>query len=130
MIRIGKQEKITSILVLTISLVIPIFSFAQTQGTGLVPCTNTCGYYDLLKLVNNIIDWVITISVPIAAGVIAYAGFILMTTGIADKKSEAKSMIKKVLVGLVFILAAWILVSTLLNALLKNPQSVPVDITK
>ena len=52
----------------------------------------------------------------------------LMTTGVADEKSAAKAMIWKVFIGLVFILAAWIIVGTIIKALLQNPSSVPVQI--
>ena len=73
----------------------------------------------LLVLADNIITWIIMISVPVAAGVFAWAGFILMTTGVADKRSQAKAMFWKVFIGFVIILSAWLVVSTLLNALLK-----------
>jgi hypothetical protein len=66
--------------------------------------------------------------VPVAAGVFAWAGIKLMTTGVADEKSAAKAMIWKVFIGLVFILAAWIIVGTIIKALLQNPSSVPVQI--
>ncbi|KKR29900.1 MAG: hypothetical protein UT61_C0019G0017 [Candidatus Woesebacteria bacterium GW2011_GWA1_39_8] len=69
------------------------------------------------------------IAVPVAAGVFAWAGFKLMTTGIADEKSAAKEMIWKVFIGLVFILAAWIIVGTIIKALLRDPSSVPIDIS-
>lgn len=86
-----------------------------------------CGYNDLLQLVNNIINWIIMIAVPVAAGVLAWAGFKYMTTGISDQKSEAKKMIQKVCIGLVFILAAWLIVSTILNALLAPNFKTAVD---
>jgi hypothetical protein len=95
----------------------------------IIPCTNDCGFNDLLKLVNNIINWIIMISTPVAAGVFAWAGIIYMTTGIADKKSEAKNMLQKVAIGFVFILAAWIIIGTIVKALLQNPSIVPINIS-
>lgn len=97
-----------------------------TQPDGSV--NRECGYNDLLQLVNNIINWIIIVSIPVAAGVFAWAGFIYMTTGISDQKSYAKDMIWKVFKGLVFILAAWIIVGTIIKALLKDPSIVPVQI--
>src|SRR3989344_9072605 len=126
---------------LLVVVIIPVFANAADP---IIPCgdhirdPNTgniigeqepCGYGDLLKLVNNIINWIIMISVPVAAGVFAWAGFKLMTTGIADEKSAAKEMIWKVFIGLVFILAAWIIVGTIIKALLRDPSSVPIDIS-
>ena len=123
-------KKILPVLFLFLIFIIPILTFAQTQESPIIPnCSPNCGYQDLLQLVNNIIKWIILISVPVAAGVFAWAGFIYMTTGAMDQKSYAKDMIWKVFKGLVFILAAWLIVGTIIKALLKDPSSVPVDIT-
>ena len=114
---------LSSIFLLSL-FVIPVLVNAQQ----IIPqCSPNCGYYDLLKLVNNIINWIILVSMPVAAGVFAWAGFKYMTTGISDQKAEAKKMLLKVFFGFVFILSAWIIVGTLTNALLKDPSIVPVD---
>jgi|SRR3989344_2809273 len=124
---------------LLVVVIIPVFANAADP---IIPCgdhirdPNTgniigeqepCGYGDLLKLVNNIINWIIMISVPVAAGVFAWAGITYMTTGVADKKSYAKSMMTKVFTGFVIILAAWIIVTTITKALLLNPSIVPIE---
>ena len=110
-------------ILLLLIIVIPVFVSAQ-----IIPnCSPNCGYNDLLTLVNNIINWIILISVPVAAGVFAWAGILDMTTGISDKKSQAKDMMWKVFVGFVFILAAWIIVGTIVKALLRPNLTVPVD---
>jgi hypothetical protein len=123
-------RKIKNFLFLII-LLIPVITFAQDQGP-FVPCTNNCGYADLLKLVNNIINWIIMISAPVAAGVFAWAGIVYMTTGVADRKSEAKGMLVKVFTGFVIILSAWIIVTTITNTLLSKSfeGAVPVEGTK
>lgn len=68
---------------------------------------------------------------PVAAGVFAWAGFTYMTTGIVDKKSEARSMINKVFIGFIVILSAWIIVNTITNTLLSDKngfkEAVPVE---
>lgn len=111
-----KNILIFSLLVVFTSF--PVLIFAQG---GFIPCggagQHECGYQDLLQLVNNIIDWIIMISVPVAAGVFAWAGIKYMTTGVADQKAAAKAMLMKVFIGFVFILAAWLIVSTILGAL-------------
>ena len=106
------------------NILIPFFLFAViiipflVNAAGLVPdCSPNCGYKDLLTLVNNIIKWIIMVSVPVAAGVFAWAGFKYMTTGVSDQKAAAKAMLVKVFLGFVFILAAWLIVSTILKAL-------------
>jgi F0F1-type ATP synthase membrane subunit c/vacuolar-type H+-ATPase subunit K len=80
-------------------------------------------------MVNRIIKWIVIVSAPVSAGVIAWAGFLYMTTGISDQKSAAKKMITKVFIGFAFILAAWLIVSTLLDAILADEfaKSVPVN---
>ena len=116
-----------------ILILVPVFVFGQTppKESPIIPdCgpSGECGYYDLLKLVNNIIGWIIMISIPVSAGVLAYAGFLYLTTAVADKRSEAKRMIQNVFIGLACILAAWIIVSTITNTLLKSPADIPVDL--
>jgi len=107
-------------------IIVPVLTFAQG---GFIPCDKNCGYNDLLKLVNNVINWIIMISVPVAAGVFAWAGIKYMTTGISDQKTEAKKMLTKVFIGFVFILAAWIIVTTITNALLSEnaKKAVPIE---
>lgn len=112
---------------------IPVFA----QG-GFIPCggydkegnrQRECGYYDLLEMVNRIVKWLVIVSAPVAAGVIAWSGFLYMTTGVSDQKSAAKKMITKVFIGFVFILGAWLIVSTVLDAILadKFEEAVPVN---
>jgi hypothetical protein len=76
-----------------------------------------CDYTDLMKLVDRVIGWIIMVSVPVAAGIFAWAGFKYMTTGVSDQKSAAKAMLWKVFWGFVFILSAYLIVETILKAL-------------
>lgn len=103
---------------------LPVISFAHGDAPLIPQCSPNCGFYDLLHLVNHVINWVIMISFPVAAGVFAWAGFKLMTTGISDQKSAAKAMLLKVFIGFVFILSAWIIVGTITNNLLRSPKIV------
>jgi hypothetical protein len=125
------NKKIAKILpmILCVLILTPVFALAQQT---LIPCTNDCDFNDLLKLVNNIIEWIVFISTPVAAGVFAWAGFTYMTTGVVDERTKAKNMIQKVFLGFVFILAAWLLVSTILNALLADEfkNAVPVELNQ
>ncbi len=103
--------------------------FADTAASNLIPCTNECGYKDFLQLINNVINFLITIAVPISVGVIAWAGFLYMTTAVSDKKSQAKEMLVNVVKGFVVMLAAWAIVTTILNIILKDDykSSIPVQ---
>lgn len=128
-----KNKYFLMALVLIVVSLFPLLGFAQDEAPNrLVPdCggpNKECGYNDLLQLIKNILGWLLVVSVPVATGVIAWAGFVYMTSGIADKKSEAKSMLAKVFIGFVFILSAWLIVSTLINALIGNNNSVYLPI--
>lgn len=107
------------VFIILVLFLVPTFSFAQGANNRLIPCDGAnCDFNHLMQLLNNIIKYIILISAPVAASVIAYAGFIIMTSGVSDKISQAKEMIKKVVIGFVFILGAWIIVDTILIALL------------
>ncbi len=100
-------------------VLLPVLSFAQSPQ--IVPCNGPdCGFDDFIKLIENIIQYIIFISAPLAACVVAYAGFIIMTSGVADRIGEAKKMIQKVVIGFFFILGAWIIVDTILIVLLDD----------
>ena len=124
------NKKIKKILPILFLFLMPILTLAfDPLKDPIIPnCSPNCGYNDLLQLVNNVISWIIMIAVPVAAGVFAWAGIKYMTTGVSDQKSAAKAMIWKVFIGLVFILAAWVIVGTIAKALLKDPNSIPVQI--
>jgi hypothetical protein len=118
----NKNKKIKTFLPVLFLLLIPVLTLAfDPLKDPIIPdCSPNCGYNDLLQLVNNVISWIIMIAVPVAAGVFAWAGIKYMTTGVSDQKSAAKAMIGKVFIGLVFILAAWVIVTTITNALLSD----------
>lgn len=101
-------------------LAVPVLTNAEIIPSNCGDVANgqpECGYNDLLKLINNVIDWIMMVAIPVSAGVFAWVGFKYMTTGVSDQKSEAKKMLWKVFIGLVFILAAWLIVDTILKAL-------------
>ncbi len=116
----NRSKQILAILLILL-VITPVFTHAQFVkilpdcGTA----TKECGFTDLIQMIKNIITDLIYFSIPVSAAVFAYAGFILMTTGVADKKSDAKKMIQKVFVGLVIILSAWLVTTTLTKVLIK-----------
>lgn len=89
---------------------------------GLVPCDGSpehpCRFTSLIDLVNRIIQYLIYLMIPLAAIVFAYAGFILITQGGSPAAREtAKGMFIKVVIGLIFVLGAWLIMSTIMTAL-------------
>lgn len=90
---------------------IPCGRVEQTTGGG----AGMCEFYDLIKLINNFINYFIMIAIPITTGVIVYAGFLLMSSaGNEKKREEAKEMFQRVVTGLIIMLAAFTIVHEIL----------------
>ena len=121
------MKKIFKTLIFAAILFLPVFSFAA----GLVPpcaedlVTKECiwGWDQLMILIANVIDFLIFyLSLPIAAIVFAYSGWLFMTSGDnPGKRDQAKSIFWKVGLGLVIAMAAWLIVNTILTSLV-NPE--------
>ncbi len=83
-----------------------------------------CTYSDLVELVSRLIKALVFVSTFLATAVFAWAGFILLTSGgNPSAKTKAKDMFVKVLIGYLWILAAWLVVYTITNVLLKEGYS-------
>jgi hypothetical protein len=87
--------------------------------SGLITCdgvTVPCTFEKLLLMVNKVLRFLIfVIGVPIITLSFAYAGFLMVTSGgNPSKKDEAKSIIGNAVVGLIILLAAWLIVRTVL----------------
>ena len=101
----------------------------SASSAAIVPCgpgtaTATCTFCHLLELGQEIIDFLIMLSFPIAAGIIVFGGIAIMTSaGSPDKINYGKNAIKKALIGLVIILASWMLVDVTIRILAntRNP---------
>lgn len=112
------------IIVLTL-LLVPAISFAEPQPLGsLVPCDNSkehpCGFNELLDMINKVIKFIIfKMAVPIAAIMFFYAGFMMVTAGgeIASARTRAKNIFTNTVFGLILVIAAWLIVRTLLSIL-------------
>ncbi|MDQ5958116.1 MAG: hypothetical protein QG665_465 [Patescibacteria group bacterium] len=80
---------------------------------------DTCNFNDLKKLVNIVIEFVIfELSMPIAVIAIMYAGALLVLKG--DKPGErtkAYSLLKNIGIGLVLMLAAYIIIKAVVVGL-------------
>jgi hypothetical protein len=73
-----------------------------------------------MALVNKIINFVLVdMTVPIAAIMFAWAGFLLVTAGgeVAGARTKAKSIFWDAVLGLVIAIACWLIIHTLLTIL-------------
>ena len=102
-------------------------AWSPTSGEGIVPTCDAvtgCGWDDLIKLMQNIIDFLVYATVFVAAIAFAVAGFKYLTAGgnVGQVKS-AHAIFKNVAIGLIFVLSAFLIVKTILVALLKDTTS-------
>ncbi len=125
-------------------------SFTQTQktvtsgnGNGggggiseLVPCGNSksdlnapkyaddatsCNICSLGQLSQNIINFMLMIAIPISAALFAYAGILYFSSATNPSKAkDAKKIFSSVFIGFVIALSGYLIVQTMLNALLSD----------
>lgn len=82
-----------------------------------------CHFDDLIRLGVNIMNFLIVLSTAVAAIVIAYAGFLyLSSAGDEGNVKKAKGMLTKVAIGFFFLIAAWVIVNEIIVALLDPNQ--------
>ena len=121
-------------------MVIPTMALAaiNTTGAGLVPCgvntdpnsasnpiTSTqCEACNLVQLIQNIITFLIGISVPIAMAMFTYAGILYFTSasGGSENISKAKKIFSSSAFGFVLALCSWLIVNTVLYTVLDHNQ--------
>ena len=79
-----------------------------------------CGFSHVILLIKALINNLIVFSTFLATAAFAYAGFVLLSSGGSEaKKDQAKKIFKKVMIGYLWILGAWLLVYTITSALLE-----------
>ncbi|MBP7805234.1 MAG: TrbC/VirB2 family protein [Candidatus Pacebacteria bacterium] len=82
----------------------------------------SCGFYQLMQLIQRVIDFLIFLVAPIVATVIIlWAGVLILTSGgSTEKVGQAKSMFTKAVIGLLIAMGAWIIVKFILVTLGYN----------
>ena len=123
-VKSASRKYLPSLLLMSLFLISPSvmsrFVHADEHKEPLLPaCGVDCGFTELMQLINNSIDFLITrFAVPITALAFAYAGFLYLSSSVSPaKKDEAKKIFGKVLTGFIFALAAWIIIKGILVAL-------------
>ena len=103
------------------------------QAASLVPCdgvgpgasfgppapgTDKCDFYQLVVLFNNILGWFVKISVPVATILIVYGGLMMIISPTdSGKRDQAKKIFWTAIWGMVAILAAYLIIDTILSEL-------------
>ena len=100
-------------------------------SAALVPCgassvptatgSLSCDLCYLGQLIQNIINFLIGLSIPLAAALFAWAGVMYFTAGGSEERiGKAHKIFTNVLIGFLVVLGAWLLVQTTLKALFKD----------
>lgn len=101
----------------TIVAILPLM--AAAQAGGLVPCSGPdCTTASVVSLANGLIEWLVTMLGVIAVIALVFAGF-KMVISAGDEKawSSAKELFQNVIIGIILILASWLIIDTLLKML-------------
>jgi hypothetical protein len=81
---------------------------------------SNCDICKFGQLIQNIINFLIIVSVPLSAGLFAWAGILMFTArDNAGQRDRAKKIFFSVFMGLVVALSGYFIVQTVLNALLS-----------
>ena len=95
-----------------------IKTLSNPDGTG-----RACGLSDLITLIQRLIEYIFMLILPIAAIVFVYVGYLFLTSGgNPDKRKTAKKAMVSLVTGIVIIMAAWLIVRTILLGLGVNTE--------
>jgi hypothetical protein len=115
---------ILTVLLLAPLAVGPFFGLTDSsvQAAGLVPCGGTgeptCNTCHVVALADNVIGFLVQMLSVLAVIVMVYAGFKMVTSGGDEGAwSEGKKAFTNVVIGIIIVLAAWLIVDTLLKGL-------------
>lgn len=108
---------------------LPLFAFAALPP--LIPCGNSgqpsCDFNMLIKLVQNIINFLVYMAAPVAAVAFAWAGVLYLTAaGDETKIGKAHAIFTDVLIGLGIVLSAWLIVKLIVTGLGVNAKLSPL----
>ena len=88
------------------------------QG-DIIACTGVdCNFQSLIETAKNVVAKIVLIGLALSPIIIAYGGFLYLTSqNNPNKRTTANGIFKNVAVGLVIMMLAWVLVSLIFSAL-------------
>lgn len=91
---------------------------AATQDKITGRLSVNCGWEQLMQMGQTIIRNAIYLAVMASVVAIVYSGYLLMTSGDNEgNRKKAKEIMGKVIIGIFYTMAAWLLVATILKFL-------------
>lgn len=92
----------------------------NSAGSGLVPCDGiNCQACHLATLAQKIVNFLIGLTIPLAAVLFAWAGVLYFSSSVVNKIDKARKIFTTVLIGFGIAVASWLIVQTLLATLLN-----------
>lgn len=89
----------------------------DAQGNN-IQINKECGFPEIMETIRNIMNFAFFLILPIAAIVFAYVGWLFISSnGNPETASQAREILTKAVIGLVVILAAWLIVNTIYETL-------------
>ncbi len=89
---------------------------------GLVPCAGPdCNFLDFITLIENVIDFLMTIAIPLSAILFSWAGFLYLTSSAnPGDRGKAQKIFQNVFWGLTITFSAWLIVNLFTNFFLDT----------
>ena len=115
--------KSLGLIMLVFVLVVLPTSVASAVGFGgFVTCDGaTCGLCNLVEMIDLIIGWLFLVIFLIFAVIMFIAGWGLVTSGgNSSALNDAKTKFQNALIGLLIVMAAWLLIDTIMKGLMKG----------
>ncbi len=119
--------------VLVVLLLVAVLAPSVVFGAGMETIVNcggpgqqACNICNLADLAQNILNDAIFIAVFLSAFLFAWAGIkMLMAPASSSQVSSAKNLFNNVLIGFIIILAAWLVINTLMNIMVNRSVGLP-----
>ncbi len=110
----------TSLFLLTTSI---------TYAAGIVPCGGTgqtmCRACDFIAMAQKIMEWFVLVSASIVALMFAFGGMkMVMSAGNTGEVSKGKEMMTNSIIGFIILLAAWLIVNTVLLTVTSDGKGI------
>ncbi len=104
---------------LLLVLVIPLSVDAQIASPQTIGCSGVdCQACNLVRLIQNVIRFIIFVSIPVLGILVAYAGFLYFSSGVSAGNIErARSIFFGALIGFIIMLGAWLIVNLIITSL-------------
>lgn len=132
--------KVLIVLLFAFSILVPSFTTVEANtlvsNTDIVSCTGggggvdadgkstnevACNWCTLMKLVENVFDFLFVIFTLVAVGMVMYVGFqLVMSQGSGEAMEKGKAMFSSLVIGFVIFLSAWLIVDTIIKGLVKS----------